>query len=69
MKTEYGHAVADDAIILAENSNYCVWKWDGWYYLTGLGEPTFVFTDESQWDELASIIIEATKNKRGGVEE
>lgn len=69
MKTEYGHKVADDAVILAENSYFCVWKWEGWYYLSGLGETTFVYTDESEWDDLASVIIEATKNIRGGVKE
>lgn len=69
MKTKYGHTVADESIILAENSNFCVWKWEGWYYLSGLGETQFVFTNESQWDELASVIIKATKNIKEGVKE
>ena len=66
MKTDYGHMVADDAVILAENSYFCVWKWNGWYYLSGLGKTNFVFTEECEWDDLASVIIEATE-KMGGV--
>ena len=69
MKTDYGHTVAENSIILAENSNFCVWKWEDWYYLSGLGETRFVFIDENDWNRLASVIIEATKNLRGGVKE
>ena len=68
MKTDYGHTVAENAIILAENSDYCVWKWQGWFFLSGLGETRFVYTSELDWNRLASVIIEATE-KMGGVKE
>lgn len=68
MKTDYGHTVAENAIILAENSDYCVWKWQGWFFLSGLGETRFVYTSELDWNRLASVIIEATE-KMGGVKQ
>ena len=68
MKTEYGHTVAENAIILAENSDYCVWAWKDWFFIDGLGETRFAFTNKNDWNRLASVIIEAAE-KTGGVKE
>lgn len=65
MKTEYGHTVAENATILAENCDFCIWEWQGWFYLSGLGGTRFVFTSEFDWNRLASVIIEATKKIKG----
>lgn len=67
MKTEYGHAVAENAIILAENSDYCVWVWNDWFFIDELGETRFAFVNEKDWNRLASVIIKATETIKGGV--
>ena len=69
MKTDYGHTVAENAIILAENSDYCVWAWEDWFFISGLGETRFAFTNKNDWIRLASVIIEATEKIREGVKE
>ena len=69
MKTEYGHVVAENAIILAENSDYCVWAWNDWFFLSGLGGMRFAFVNENNWDRLASVIIKATEKIKGGVKD